>query len=76
MREIMDTTGLRFPLPVLKIAHRLGTMKPGDILEVRGDCPTFERDVRQWCEQMNKNIVSISNSDPLKKNGRTIRIQI
>ena len=42
--EILDTLGMKCPQPVLKIAVRAPDMKPGDILEVLGDCPTFEKD--------------------------------
>jgi tRNA 2-thiouridine synthesizing protein A len=29
-------------------------MAPGDILEVVADCPTFEKDVRDWCDRTKK----------------------
>ena len=35
--EILDTTGLKCPQPVLKIAVKAADMKLGDILEVRGN---------------------------------------
>jgi len=34
-------------------------MVEGDILEVIGDCPTFEKDVRAWCERMKKVCLSV-----------------
>ncbi len=37
-------------------------MKPGDVLEVIADCPTFEKDVRDWCSRAKK--------DPLVGQGR------
>jgi tRNA 2-thiouridine synthesizing protein A len=45
-------------------------MKTGDILEVLGDCPTFERDVRVWCERLGKVLLSV------KKDGAKKIIQI
>ena len=74
--ENLDTTGLKCPLPVLEIAKKVATMKPGDILEVRGDCPTFERDVREYCERVGKTIVSISRIWPHTEYGKIIRIRI
>ena len=57
--EILDTTGMKCPQPVLKIAVRAPDMKPGDILEVWGDCPTFEKDARTWCQRLNKTLLAV-----------------
>ncbi len=50
----LDTTGLKCPQPVLKIATKAPDVPPGDVLEVVGACATFERDVHTWCERMNR----------------------
>ena len=55
---ILDTLGLNCPQPVLKIAAKSPEMKRGDILEVIGDCPTFEKDIRTWCQRLNKPVLS------------------
>jgi tRNA 2-thiouridine synthesizing protein A len=70
--EILDTLGLKCPQPVLKIAVRAPEMKAGDILEVLGDCPTFEKDVRTWCERLGKVFLSVQDEGNHKKR---IRIQ-
>ena len=70
--EILDTLGLKCPHPVLKIAVKAPDMKPGDILEVLGDCPTFEKDVRTWCERLGKVLLSVKNEGGTRKR---IRIQ-
>ena len=54
---VLDTTGLQCPQPVLKIAALSPDLKPGDVLDVVGDCPTFERDVRAWCRRLKKTII-------------------
>jgi tRNA 2-thiouridine synthesizing protein A len=69
--EIMDTVGLKCPQPVLKIAVKAPDMNSGDILEVLGDCPTFEKDVRTWCERLDKMLISVKDEGKGKK-----RIQI
>jgi tRNA 2-thiouridine synthesizing protein A len=69
--ELLNTLGLKCPQPVLKIAVKAADMKLGDILEVMGDCPTFERDIRVWCDRLNKILLSIKNEGGYKK-----RIQI
>ena len=70
--ELIDTLGMRCPLPVVKIAVKAPDMKPGDILEILGDCPTFERDVRAWCERLGKLVLSVKDEEGDKK---TIQIQ-
>ena len=70
--EILDTLGLKCPHPVLKIAVKAPDMKPGDILEVLGDCPTFEKDVRKWCERLGKVLLAIRTEGGTRKR---IRIQ-
>ena len=70
--EVLDTLGLKCPQPVLKIAVKLAEMMHGDILEVLGDCPTFEKDVRTWCERPGKVVLSVKDDGDDKK---TIQIQ-
>lgn len=68
----LDATGLKCPQPVLKIAVKSPDMAEGDILEVIGDCSTFEKDVRAWCKRMNKVCLSVRDEG----NGRkSIQIQ-
>ncbi len=69
--ETLDNRGLWFPECVLKIAAKAAHMKPGDILEVLGDCPTFEQDLRIWCERLRKVFLSIKD-----ERGKAQRIQI
>ena len=69
--EILDMLGMKCPQPVLKIAVKAPEMKPGDILEVLGDCPTFEKDVRAWCIRLDKLLLSVLDEGDGKK-----RIQI
>jgi tRNA 2-thiouridine synthesizing protein A len=56
---ILDTSGLKCPQPVLKIAAKSPDMQIGDILEVLGDCPTFGKDIRAWCKRLKKTLLFI-----------------
>jgi len=56
----LDTKGLRCPQPVLKVAAKMPTIAKGDLLEVTGDCPTFEEDMRKWCERMKKPLLAVA----------------
>ena len=67
----LNTTGLKCPEPVLKIAVKSADMKTGDVLEVIGDCPTFEKDVKTWCKRINKTLLFVQHTD----NGR-VKCQI
>jgi len=69
--EVLNILGQKCPQPVLKIAVKAPDMKQGDILEVLGDCPTFEKDVRRWCERLGKVLLSVKDEGQNKK-----RIQI
>ncbi len=44
--EVLNTLGKKCIQPILKIAVKAADIESGDILEVLGDCPTFEKDVR------------------------------
>jgi tRNA 2-thiouridine synthesizing protein A len=70
--EVLDTLGLKCPQPVLKLAVQAPDMESGSILEVLGDCPTFEKDVRTWCDRLGKVFLSVKDEGDNKKR---IRIQ-
>ena len=57
----LDALGLKCPQPVLNIAAKSAAMFNGDILEVLADCPTFEKDVRLWCERTRKTLLWIKD---------------
>jgi tRNA 2-thiouridine synthesizing protein A len=69
--QVINTLGMKCPQPVLKVAVKASQMHGGDMLEVLGDCPTFERDLRKWCERLGKAFVSVQDDGKGKK-----RIQI
>ena len=65
--QLVDTVGMKCPEPILKIAMKVVDMKPNDILEVVGDCPTFEEDIRDWCKRLGKKILSINHENRFRK---------
>jgi tRNA 2-thiouridine synthesizing protein A len=65
--QSLNATGLKCPQPVLKIAAKSPEMTAGDILEVVADCPTFEKDVRAWCERLHKVLLSVKDEGSGKK---------
>jgi TusA-related sulfurtransferase len=63
----LDALGLKCPQPVLKIAAKSAEMVNGDTLEVLADCPTFEKDVRLWCERTKKTLLWVREEEGGKK---------
>jgi tRNA 2-thiouridine synthesizing protein A len=56
---LMDCVGMRCPQPVLRLAVESAETPPGTIVEIVGDCPTFEKDVRTFCERRQRTILSV-----------------
>lgn len=66
----IDAIGLRCPQPVLKLAMDIVGLPPGALVEIVGDCPTFEADIRSWCDRRSKTILTV------RPEGTTTVIQI
>lgn len=60
---VLDTTGLRCPQPVLKLAVEATKLHPGDLLEIVGNCPTFEKDIRTWCGRLRKVVLGVTEGE-------------
>jgi TusA-related sulfurtransferase len=65
--RVVDAKGLKCPLPALKMLSESRTMAKGDILEVVADCTTFEEDVRKWCDQTKRVLLSVRVEGPVKR---------
>lgn len=61
----VDAVGMRCPLPVLALGNATATVLPGAIVEIRGDCPTFEADVRRYCARRGKQVLAVRGEPPL-----------
>ena len=62
-----DFRGLKCPEPSLKMAVESHALKPGDIMDTLADCPTFEADVRIWCERNKKALLLVKPEGPAKR---------
>ncbi len=58
MTEVLNCKGMRCPQPVLKVGIKSNTMPRGSVLEVHADCSTFPDDIRKWCQNTGKVLVS------------------
>jgi tRNA 2-thiouridine synthesizing protein A len=50
---------MRCPQPVLKLAVETAETPAGTVVEIIGDCPTFEKDIRTFCERRKKTLLSV-----------------
>jgi tRNA 2-thiouridine synthesizing protein A len=58
MAEILNCRGMKCPQPVLKCAIKANTLPAGTVLEVQADCPSFPDDVKKWCTDTGKVLIS------------------
>src|SRR5512139_2749496 len=66
----IDCSGMRCPQPVLKLAVETAETTAGTVVEIVGDCPTFEKDIRTFCERRKKTLLSV------RPDGQKVVIQI
>lgn len=59
----LDYRGLKCPYPILKLSSEYPNFQEGEIIEVIGDCPTFEKDIKAWCNKLNKTILNIEKQE-------------
>tara|TARA_B100000963_G_scaffold47500_1_gene35800 strand:+ start:821 stop:1063 length:243 start_codon:yes stop_codon:yes gene_type:complete len=64
---VIDTTGLRCPLPVLKVRKRLPILKKTDKALIIADDPLAEIDLRHFCSVKSYKIKNISSNKSDKK---------
>ncbi len=70
--QVLDVKGLKCPQPVLKLAAKAPGIPAGDILEVLGDCPSLEKDIKTWCDRMKKTVIEVVDEG---NNVKKIKIQ-
>ena len=59
---VIDTTGLRCPLPVLKVRKNLPKLKETDLALIIADDPLAEIDLRYFCSIKSYEIKSVSSN--------------
>ncbi|OGT95885.1 MAG: SirA-like protein [Geobacteraceae bacterium GWB2_52_12] len=64
---LLDARGMKCPQPTLKVTVLAVKMKQGDVMEVIADCPTFEKDVRDWCTRARKTLLWVKDEGGAKK---------
>ena len=59
MADVLDCRGMKCPQPVLKVAIKARTVRVGTALEVHADCSSFDADVRKWCTDNGRVLISV-----------------
>ena len=55
----LDCTGLRCPMPIVKLGLAIRSLASGARVEVRADDAAFEPDLRAWARQTGHAIVEL-----------------
>lgn len=62
----IDTVGLRCPQPVLRLALASADLPEGALVDIAGDCPTFEADIRSYCQRRNKTVIAVRHDGDVR----------
>ncbi|MGV8120008.1 MAG: sulfurtransferase TusA family protein [Candidatus Xenobiia bacterium LiM19] len=54
---VLDCVGMKCPEPILKASVKVTELQKGDTLEIVGDCHTFERDIKAWCQKTKRTLL-------------------
>ena len=73
---VIDTTGLRCPLPVLKVRKSLPTLKKTDLALIITDDPLADIDLRHFCSIKGYGIKNVSSNKSDKKQYYEINCQL
>lgn len=63
--DILDTRGLKCPLPVLKAQKRLKSLSPGQVLRVEATDPMAVIDFPHFCTENGHELVGQSQTDEI-----------
>jgi len=59
---LLDLSGLRCPVPIVKLNAAIRELAPGAGLEVRATDPAFELDIQAWCRRTGHTLVVLQKS--------------
>lgn len=57
--KTIDCIGLYCPMPIVKTAEAIKSMKPGETLEVLADDKGIKMDMPAWCKATNNEFLGI-----------------
>ncbi len=59
----LDCRGVRCPVPVIRLAQRIGEVPPGGLVAVAADDPAARPDVPAWCRMRGEEYVGEAVAD-------------
>ena len=65
-KQTLSYVGLKCPEPTIRLGQRVPDIAAGTTVEVHADCPFFQFEVKKWCEDNGKVLVSIVDQDNFK----------
>lgn len=63
----VDARGAKCIGTTLALTPALFQLQPGEVLEVLGDCETFDQDIREWCQPTRKVLLRVWKEEGLQK---------
>ncbi len=60
---VLDTKGLKCPLPVLRARKAMKALEPGQVIEVQATDPSSVQDFRNFCETTGDALLESGEAD-------------
>jgi len=61
MRKV-DFSGLKCPIPVVRLSKLIKEMAPGEEVEITADDPAFCPDIKAWCGKTGHELIRLDSS--------------
>ncbi|WP_250030382.1 sulfurtransferase TusA family protein [Paractinoplanes maris] len=63
MDLLLDCRGLKCPLPIIRLAQRIGEVPVGGVVRVLADDPAAANDIAAWCRMKHQELVGSPGPD-------------
>ena len=63
MALVLDCRGLKCPLPIIRLAQRIGEVPVGGVVRVLADDPAAANDVPAWCRMKGQQYLGSPGAD-------------
>jgi tRNA 2-thiouridine synthesizing protein A len=61
--RVVDCTGVRCPVPVIRLAQAIREVAPGEVVRLLADDPAALADVPAWCRMRDQELVRMDQAD-------------
>ncbi|MCF6227939.1 MAG: sulfurtransferase TusA family protein [Planctomycetes bacterium] len=63
MKHDLDCTGIKCPMPIVKVGQKINELKVDDELNVKCDDPAFIADIEAWVKATGQELISKADGD-------------